>query len=257
MGTDPVLPAVLTVAETGSTQADLLAVAHDVDGWPHLSGIRAVRQRAGRGRLDRTWQTDTLTALTASLVVRPDLPASALGWVPVLVGAAVADAVSCRGAPASVKWPNDVVVAAPDGLEVDGWGGWRKVAGILGQAIPGGGLVVGIGVNLDGVPPVPWASTLASVAVHVDAETLLDDIRSALARALATDPEDWPVAVGRRCVSIGAQVRAHLPGGEVVEGRATGLDASGGLIVRDEAGVEHLLLAADVEHLRTRPRATG
>ena len=41
-------PAVVTVTETGSTQDDLRALAADAADWPHLSGLRAVRQRAIR-----------------------------------------------------------------------------------------------------------------------------------------------------------------------------------------------------------------
>jgi BirA family biotin operon repressor/biotin-[acetyl-CoA-carboxylase] ligase len=45
-------------------------------------------------------------------------------------------------------------------------------------------------------------------------------------------------------------VRAHLPGGEVLEGRAVDVDATGRLLVEDRGGVTVTLAAGDVEHLR-------
>lgn len=247
----PSASSVVTVAETGSTQRDLLEVADDAVGWPHLSGIRALRQTAGRGRGDRRWDTEGLTALTASLVLRPELPGSRWPWLPLLTGAAVVQSLAGLGATAALKWPNDVVLLAT--TPVDGWGRWRKVAGILAEALPGGaGVVVGIGVNVDGAPPVPWATTLSEHRVEVDAGSLLELIRLRLAQGLASDPAGWPDAVRRRCATLGTEVLVHLPGGERLQGVARDLDPSGGLVV-EVAGRPRVVMAGDVEHLRTPP----
>jgi len=259
--------AVVTVEETGSTQDDLRALADDAIGWPHLSGLRAVHQRAGRGRGERTWDTDELTALTATLVLRPALPVQRWPWIPMLAGCAVVDVINTFGptspdaappwpdphGPAGVKWPNDVVL--PAASEIDGWGRLRKVGGLLAEVLPGQDCVLlGIGVNLAGSAPVPWATTLHEHGIDIAAHDLLEAVRARLAEALVSDPHTWRAAVERRCVSIGAQVIAHLPGGLGVSGTARAIDDGGGLVIREASGAERVIMAGDVEHLRA---ATG
>ena len=57
------------VASTGSTNADLLARA--LRGEPEGAVLAAEEQRAGRGRMGRTWISPPRAALTFSLLVRP------------------------------------------------------------------------------------------------------------------------------------------------------------------------------------------
>lgn len=242
---------VVTVPETGSTQDDLRALAADAAGWPHMSGLRAVRQRAGRGRADRRWDTEQLTALTVSLVLRPDIPPTSWSWIPLLAGCAVVDALADHlpNDLAKLKWPNDVVL--PAGEEAAGWGSWRKAGGILAEVLPGqSGVILGIGVNLAGSAPVPWATTLQQHGIDTDPETLLEAIRSRLAEILASDPATWRDAVEHRCATLGAQVVAHLPGGTNITGTAVAIDPAGGLVIAQQDGSEHVVMAGDVEHLR-------
>lgn len=247
---------VVTVTETGSTQDDLRALAADAADWPHLSGLRAVRQRAGRGRGDRTWDTGELTALTASLVLRPALRAERWSWIPLLVGCAVTDALADLGCTAGLKWPNDVVLPAEAAAE--GWGRWRKAGGILAEVLPGqAGVLVGIGLNIDGVPPVPWATTLREHGLAVEPDALLEAIRDHLRERLVSDPARWRDAVERRCVSIGAQVVAHLPGEVQVTGVAREIGAGGGLVIEAPDGSRQLVMAGDVQHLRATPSDEG
>src|SRR5690349_5102219 len=76
---------VRTVAETGSTNADLLASGADGDV------LVAERQTAGRGRLGRTWISDG--GLTFSVRLHPPRPPADWGWLPLIVGVAVCAAV--------------------------------------------------------------------------------------------------------------------------------------------------------------------
>ena len=76
------------------------------EGAPEGFTVVADEQTLGRGRLDRTWQSPPGAGLAMSLVLRPVAPESSWGWVPLLSGLAVVEAlraqgVACLGATAS------------------------------------------------------------------------------------------------------------------------------------------------------------
>lgn len=142
--------AVVTVAETGSTNADLLATPD----WPEGRWLLAERQTTGRGRLGRDWRSPAGN-LHASTVVtlRPgDPPPTALA---LLTGVALAEALALflpAGSPLMLKWPNDVLLSG------------AKCAGILLERA-GERVVVGVGANLAHAPDLPGRPT-ASLADH-------------------------------------------------------------------------------------------
>src|SRR5215467_7750811 len=108
------------VEETESTNADLLRAA---ESTPEGTVLVAEHQTAGRGRLDRAWTSPPRSGLTFSVLVRPGTPLATWGWLPLLTGVAVCDAVNATGVDAALKWPNDLLVGAQG----------RKAAGILVQ----------------------------------------------------------------------------------------------------------------------------
>lgn len=258
------LAGVQVVARAGSTSTDLLAAARE--GAPDRTVLVADHQVSGRGRAGRTWETPAGSALTFSVLLRPPVPAHALGWLPLIGGLAVVRALAGVGVEAVLKWPNDVLLpdAGPD--DVLGWGRDRKVAGVLGDLLPGAqgepaAAVVGIGVNVGqalAVLPVPSATSLAAQGVVVDRADLLarvlgalvdldDAWRAAQGDAVAADLAAECAAV---CSTLGAPVRVLRPGGEVLEGVAASLGEDGALRVVDAAGTVHAVLAGDVERVR-------
>src|SRR5947207_9589815 len=80
------------VEGTGSTNADLLARA--LAGEPEGAVRAAEEQRAGRGRMGRTWSSPPRAALTFSVLLKPAVPPARRGWLPLLTGVAVATAVT-------------------------------------------------------------------------------------------------------------------------------------------------------------------
>jgi BirA family biotin operon repressor/biotin-[acetyl-CoA-carboxylase] ligase len=250
------------VAESASTHLDLVADARrTAPAVPAL--LVAEHQTAGRGRAGRSWQTPPGAALTASYLLRPDVPAAALGWVPLVAGLAVVRTLAGAGVEARVKWPNDVLLPATD--EIEGFGAFRKVAGVLAEAVPVGGdtfVVLGVGLNVDqdtGELPVPTATSLRLAGTTADRGDLLVGLTGELVGLLARlgaaggDAAAAGIAGEYAAVSgtLGARVRAELAGGaEVVEGTAVGLTGQGALVVAEPGGTERVVTAGDVHHLR-------
>lgn len=234
--------------EVGSTNAELRSRATDADDWRHLSVVLTDNQTAGRGRLDRTWVAPAGTALAISVLLR-ELPApDQRGWIPLAAGVAMADAVAAQlpDHEVVVKWPNDVLV--------DG----RKICGILAEATADA-VIVGTGVNT-AMPasalPVPAATSFAALGVEADADRLLadylrglDGLLAALAESGDAAASGLHAAVTARCATLGLAVRVSLPGDRMLEGTARALDLDGRLIV-DADGVEHIVSAGDVVHVR-------
>ncbi len=253
---------VRVVAETGSTNADLLAAAGAGAGAGEGAVLVAEAQTAGRGRLDRRWASPPRAGLTFSVLLRPGgVPATLLGWLPLLAGVAAAATLRrVTAVDAVLKWPNDVLV------------GDAKLGGILAERT-GTAVVLGLGINVwqgrADLPPDVAATSLALAAAGgaglADAggpglrERLLTDLLDGLSRRyLAWRDQASPGdadACGlrreylRRCATLGRPVTVTMPGAEPVTGTAAGVDQTGRLEVRTAAGLV-LVTAGDVTHVR-------
>ena len=241
------------VESTGSTNADLLARA--LAGEPEGAVLAAEEQRAGRGRMGRTWTSPPRAALTFSLLLKPAVPPARRGWLPLLTGVAVAAAVTkATGVETGLKWPNDLLAAD------------AKLAGILAEAA-GDTVVVGIGLNVSTEPaefPPTRPGALPATSLRAAGATALD--RQELLLATLEELEHWyrawqraggdPDRSGLRAeytrlsATIGRTVRAELPGGQALSGPAVGVDSDGRLLVLLSSGSEVAVAAGDVVHLR-------
>lgn len=230
------------VAETESTNADVAVAARD--GAPEGTVIVADHQTAGRGRLDRTWETPAGSGLAMSALLRPtQLDPALWPWIPLMAGVATAEAVARLGLVAQLKWPNDV--------EIDG----RKLAGILVERIDttdGPVAVVGIGLNVAmsaAQLPVQTATSLSLQGIEVDRDAVLTVVLEALGRCydmLLVDAGAVRAGYLAACSTVGSRVRLALPDGSTPEGDATDVDEHGRLVVDG-----HPITAGDVVHVRT------
>lgn len=239
------------LAETGSTNADLRAAVAAGKAEPgHV--VVAEFQRAGRGRLDRTWESPPGAGLLFSVLVDPGtVPVERWGWLPLLSGLAIAEAGRhAAGVELRVKWPNDV-------LSLDG----RKVAGVLCERVDLGarGLaIVGIGLNVSTTAeelPVSHAGSLAMAgATSLDRPALLAAILERLeARVGAWRAADGDAALAGLAdlylavsATLGRDVMVDVPGGEVVSGHALRVDSAGALLLRTVDG-ERRIAAGDLQ----------
>jgi BirA family transcriptional regulator, biotin operon repressor / biotin---[acetyl-CoA-carboxylase] ligase len=245
--------AIEVVAETGSTNADLLAKLDRLQG-PTL--LVAGTQTAGRGRAGRVWLSAPAAALTFSLAWEFQCPVQALVGLPLAVGVAIAETLAEFEVRVMLKWPNDVL---KDG---------KKLAGILIEtalannredgADAGIWAVVGIGLNLtmpdsleaqigQPVASAPWLAQL-------DRNTLMAALLNHLAQALAEFEQQGFAAFTARWNDLHAYAElpvAILDRGQVAhEGIAAGVDQMGRLLLDTPSG-RLAIVAGDVS-LRAR-----
>lgn len=168
---------------------------------PIGSVVVAEHQTAGRGRLDRRWESPPGTALLVSFVLAPN---------PILsLAAGVAAAEACGGE-VRLKWPNDLLLHG------------AKVGGILVEAMAAKA-ICGIGINLSWAPE--GAATL-----NQDRDQLLDKLRMELERWSSAKPDAVLARWRDLSDTIGRRVRVEMAG-KVVEGTAQDIGHNGELIV--------------------------
>ncbi|TYQ11044.1 UNVERIFIED_ORG: BirA family biotin operon repressor/biotin-[acetyl-CoA-carboxylase] ligase [Gordonia westfalica J30] len=239
------------VDATGSTNADLVtrAATESIDGTVRLT----TDQTAGRGRHARTWTAPRGTQLAMSAAVEVGEHTEHLGWLSLLAGLAAVQGIgAAMGVRPTLKWPNDVLIEG------------RKTAGILSEYTrsshtrggDGGVAVIGTGLNTTMTQdqlPVPTATSL-QLATGQDVP--LTELAASYLRALSELLDLWPHDVDGLAAryredsdTIGRRVRLVLPGDEEVVGTATGVDASGRIVV-DADGRQVIAAAGDVTHLR-------
>ena len=243
--------------------------------WPHLSALRAISQTAGRGRGGRSWVTPERGALLVSTVLYPGLNEQLLGWLPLIIGDAVAKLLASHldtnRWQVGTKWPNDVLIQPREGSgieleEVPGWGQARKVCGVLCELVanPNGSyaVIAGVGINVAQSReqlPVDWAGSLALAGANVKIPALVLELGTTIdfaLRELGINGEgpakvtSLPPVLHRRicqgCLTLGQQVQVG-EGDDVVAGIAT--DIRPQLVISTPTG-EVEVQAGDV--LKTR-----
>ncbi len=253
-----VLPPPIVLSTTQSTNADAARLI--ADAAPDWTIVVADHQSAGRGRLDRSWESKPGAALLASVIARPPshFAPESLGWIPLMAGVVVAESLRTFGIMTGLKWPNDVVI---DGPSFDGSAGPRKIAGILVER-HGDGVVIGIGINIFGAAgelPVPNATSIAAEGRNeVDRTALLVTVMG----ALNSEWEHWADRDGDAnasglaqkyralCLTISRQVRVQMADGHDLVGQATDVDSHGRLLLATQDDRLRAIAAGDVFHLR-------
>jgi BirA family transcriptional regulator, biotin operon repressor / biotin---[acetyl-CoA-carboxylase] ligase len=261
------------VAETGSTNADLLAWARSAPADIALAPRARVaeRQTAGRGRLGRTWEATPRASLTFSLAW-PLAASIDLSGLSLAVGVALAEALDPEPAEAlriGVKWPNDLWLVGSSGEP------GRKLGGVLIETLPRGPgrvAVIGIGLNLQAqrvagaTSGVAWLAEIDAAAA-ANATVLLERLLPALAEAMGRFEREgfgsFAAAFADRDLLRDRAVRWSTGNGPGEEGVAAGVATSGELLLRTARGIERVgsgevsvridgTAAADAPHHRAR-----
>ena len=220
-------------------------VLDNIHSLHHGDVVRALRQTAGRGRFQRQWVTPGDRCLTFSVLLQYTRNDQ---WLAPVTGQAAALAVRLaienHQIPAMLKWPNDVLIRG------------KKVAGILAERHADGGVVLGVGLNVN----LPAAELAAIDLIHpatsmrietgsdFDIDVLAADVFQSLEAAIdrarrrgmsgildAWKPHD---ALAGKRISVQAA-------GLTATGTYAGLAPDGRLRLVDDEGREHLFWAGD------------
>lgn len=245
-------PALLRLDDTDSTQ--LAARALIAEGAPHGTLVVARRQRQGRGRLGRAWQSDE-GGLWLSMILRGALPAARAPRLTLGAAALALQALDTLGVHAAVKWPNDLMLAHP--VAAPRLGPWRKLGGLILEGVELDGAVVrsavlGIGINV--VPPAggfaPPVDAVATSLQAAGAAVSVEDVLQALGprlQAQALDAlDDAPFAAQRALLTARSATLRQRVEVDGVRGLAEAIDDDGALRVRDDDGTVHVVRAGDV-----------
>jgi BirA family transcriptional regulator, biotin operon repressor / biotin---[acetyl-CoA-carboxylase] ligase len=204
------------------------------------SAVVTDEQVKGRGRLGRTWYTPPGTALILSVVLSPKV--EDLGQITMLGAVAIAEMIEHLGtADVGIKWPNDVLLQG------------KKVSGVLSEAVWNGdklqGAVLGMGINVridfSGTELAGTAISIEPALGHaVDRLDLLDDLLSRV--------DYWYERLQTSALFDAWKSRLNMLGKMVtvqqgtLHGLAESVDQSGALLLRDESGQLHRVVAGDI-----------
>ncbi|WP_121117955.1 biotin--[acetyl-CoA-carboxylase] ligase [Croceibacterium ferulae] len=229
------------VAETASTNADLLQRSRS--GSPAIEGhwLVADRQHGGRGRQGRSWLDAAGNFMGSTPIVSTagDPPVTTL---PLACGLAVLEALMpLVPAPAQLhlKWPNDVLLRG------------AKISGILLER-EGDLIIAGFGVNLAAAPTLPDrpAGTLADVGPVPDRDSFARNLAAALAGELRRWRSEGAAATVSRWLAaahpIGTVLSVHDGGARRISGQFAGLQADGAMRLVMPDGDTRVVHAGDV-----------
>ena len=220
---------------------------------PDGTAAVADSQTAGRGRMDRSFQSPKGQGIYLSVLLRPRLSPDRLPPVTALAGVAVCAAVErVCGVRPGLKWPNDPVLNG------------KKLCGILTEmsleAETGRvqSLVLGIGVNVgqgpeDFSPEVREMATSLLQALGQPVSrprltaALLEELDRAYAALLAGDLSAYLAAYRRDCVNLGKTVQLiPFGGGERETAQAVDVDGEFSLVIRGSGGRERTVRSGEV-----------
>ncbi|MCR0982055.1 biotin--[acetyl-CoA-carboxylase] ligase [Roseomonas populi] len=199
--------------------------------------VLAFRQTAGRGTHGRAWESPPGN-LYLSVLLRPDATAREVPQWSLLAAVALHDAlVPWAGAGLTLKWPNDLLL------------GGAKCAGILAEAsLDAAGrldwLAFGFGVNLAHAPEVPGRATAALPPPAPGPEEAAAAVMASLDRWRALRDAEGFELIRAAWLSRGHQQGAALTvttGGAPLAGLFEGLDETGALRLRTEAGLRTVI----------------
>lgn len=231
------------VLDSTNEYAKQLAAGQSVHGLL----VTADAQSAGKGRRGRVWQSPDAENIYMTLCLEPEFAAERAAGLTLVMALAVSEAVcEVTGVKPGIKWPNDLVMNQ------------KKICGILTELIPFAdhyAVLIGVGLNVNTTKfPEELIGTAGSLKTELGKAFSRERLIAAVLKhfeafyAQYEKTGDLSLLKGRyedALVNLGKAVRVLDPKG-AYEGTAVGIMVSGGLLVRDSAGTEHLVDSGEV-----------
>jgi len=226
-----------------------VAMRMAAQGACHGTVIHADRQTGGRGRAERQFVSPK-GGLYFSLILRPELELQYLPLVTLAAGVGLCNGIkNAVDVKVQLKWPND--------LYLDG----RKLGGILTESGPfhsGSGpefVIVGAGINVStDLQQFPSSLRTRVISLYHGRECVfgVDPLLKSVVDAMLLSVQR--LVVDREKLLADWRALDYLQGKDLEydsgEGITTaigiGLAPDGRYVIRDRAGVEHSILAGDI-----------
>lgn len=223
--------------DSTNVRAAELAVQGAVEG----TLVITERQSAGRGRMERVWESPAGGGLWFSLILHPAVQPAHGAQLTLVAAVAIATALrETTGIACTIKWPNDLLVAG------------KKLCGILSEMIlDEDGIayaIIGIGINVNLVKS-DFSAEVAQAATSVYLETGRAWDKDVILREILTAFEIWygiwledgfariRVEWLKYSCSIGKSVTVKDDMRAFFSGIIVGMDTDGSLIVRSNDGI--------------------
>ena len=236
---------------TGSTNNDVKRLAEE--GAPHGTVVVADIQNAGKGRRGRMWQTLPGTALSFTLLLRPEFAPDKASMLTLVMALSVSEAVEAvTGVEATIKWPNDIVVNR------------KKICGMLTEMTMTPEMdeiqyiVVGAGINVNSGSLEEFEEGIRQTATSLRIETgrqvnraeLLNGVLDRFEENYATFLQTLDLSRLRESYQchlqgVGSEVRVLDPAGEYT-GISQGINDHGELVVIKDNGERVKVYAGEV-----------
>ncbi len=225
----------------GSTMTEATRLA--INGCLHGTVIGADEQTAGVGRYGRHWHSEPDAGIYMSVVLRLPFGMETLPFVTLALGLAVSEAIEkITGVACDLRWPNDILI------------GSKKVCGILTQ-LEAPSVIAGIGINVnhaafpDEISHLATSLRIASGRTHRREQIIAEilpaiDTHCGILETQGKEPILKMFTQGSSYV-LGRRVMVDLTD-SVLTGVTEGLNSSGFLMVRDDNGKQHQIVAGGV-----------
>lgn len=244
--------------EIGSTNDEAYHLGRQ--GLPEGSAVIADAQKAGKGRLARSWHSPPKANIYTSVLLRPKFAPAAAPRLTIMAGVAVAETLKmfCPGN-IQLKWPNDVLIEG------------KKVCGILAQMQAEVGkidfIVLGIGINVNmsanNLPPdieKSATSLMMQAGTVISRGKILINLYKNLSKwykKLINDGfeeirQKW--TQGATLIGCEVQINYHK---EIIRGIAQGIDEDGALLIRGAESKEIRVMAGDASIIKENKNAAG
>jgi BirA family biotin operon repressor/biotin-[acetyl-CoA-carboxylase] ligase len=235
------------LATVGSTNDYALRLA--ADGAPHGTLVVAEKQTEGRGRLRRKWISFPGRGIYLSMLLRNPLPVDVASQSTYVGSLALVKMLREEfKIPASIKWPNDVLING------------RKVAGILTEMQSEQDLsrfiVMGIGINVNNSREEmegPFRYPATSIAIELGLEVKRQKV---LLQFISQFEEEYDRFEQQGISVLIPEMEMHSAvlgkvvnvacGDREIVGKALGFTPEGALLLLREDGIQETVWAGDV-----------